>query len=761
MAYTNFVAFASGNEFHTNIFNQAAKSASTNNYVVKPWSDEDPNGTAISSSVEHWIEDANFFTGDLSKPNHNVTYEIGYAIGLGKPIRLIRSSHFHFEPVRNIGLFDTLAHDTYDLATTLARLLKKDQPNNPWKASPRNKDQPLFIVLPPLPMEWSRKTVSAVKKVARLKFRNFNPAEISRLNAREAFEHASSSYGVIIFWQDEQSEVAFKHNQRSCFLYGIARGLGIPCMLLAHHTSKLPLDIHDSATRWDRLEQIDAIIADFRDDVLDEMNNYVDQALNSDPSLLKRLNFGDPVAENEQAHLSEFFLETDPYFQSMNGTAHILIGRKGSGKSAIFLQVRDRCRSNKQNIVIDLMPEGFHLIKFKEFILENISYGSRKEVIAAFWEYVLWLEIAYKLLEKDQHASRRDPQVLERYMQLERLFNARVDTGIGDFSERLRLLADNIIERYKLKHKINGLQDYLKSSEVLEIIYGNDLRELRESVSKYLKIKGYVLFLFDNLDRIWTPGGFDDSDALILIGLAEAMQEISRKFSKNEQDFRWSIFIRSDVYEFLVAGMADYGKLSTASLEWTDREQLKTLFNFRLHAQDTHRPIQLSQISDMVVNGVPVIDFLIDKSMMRPRYLIRLFETARRRAMTLSRGQIIEDDYEKALIELGWQVLEDIDREISDLVPDGTAFLFEMLSHKDDLYPDKIRYLANARVPSSEVAEKLIDVLIWSGAIGVCENGSTRYIFDCGYRRQYLRAVINANASIKLSVHPTLCSTLA
>ena len=32
----------------------------------------------------------------------------------------------------------------------------------------------------------------------------------------------------------------------------------------------------------------------------------------------------------------------------------------------------------------------------------------RKEFIAAFWQYVMWLEIAYKILEKDQRAAERD-----------------------------------------------------------------------------------------------------------------------------------------------------------------------------------------------------------------------------------------------------------------------------------------------------------------------------------------------------------------
>lgn len=475
------------------------------------------------------------------------------------------------------------------------------------------------------------------------------------------------------------------------------------------------------------------------------------------------MEFGDPVAENEQSQLHDFFIETGPYRRALAGEAHLLVGRKGSGKSAAFLQLRDHSRSNKQNIVVDLMPEGYQLIKLKEFILDKLTFGIRKEVVAAFWEYILWLEIAYKLLEKDSQRAKYDPTLLARYEELESLFRRRVDTGYGDFSERLRLLSDNVIARFDDAMKGKSDLDVLKSSEVLEIIYGQDLAKLRDAVLDYLKIKGFVFFLFDNLDRVWTPGGFTSDDAIILIGLAEAMQEIERKFSKRHYDFRWTLFIRSDVYEFVVAGMADYGKLATYSLEWSDRDQLLQLFKQRLLTFEGSeiRPVKFSDISTELVFGTPTLDYLIDGSLMRPRYLIRLFETARRRALTLNRSSIIEDDYTFALQELGWQVLEDLDREIADLLPDAKDFLFELLSHQDGLNPEKLRYIAAGSVRDSDQVQKLIDVMVWNGSLGVKLADGEKYIFNTGYKRQYLATLIKSDPGAQLVLHPTLRACLS
>ena len=210
------------------------------------------------------------------------------------------------------------------------------------------------------------------------------------------------------------------------------------------------------------------------------------------------------AAENEQDQLSSYFLETEEFKSALTGRTNLVIGRKGSGKSAIFFQIRDRIRVNKRNIVIDLTPEGYQLVKLKEMVSKLTGAGVRKEFISAFWQYVLWLEIAYKLLEKDEKPAKRNLNLFQRYERLKAAFIARVDTGFGDFSEKLRLLTEKI-ELRLIDHDL--LLNNLMSSGVLQIIYGANIAEIRSEVFSYLRLKGTVLFLFDNLDRMRTTGG--------------------------------------------------------------------------------------------------------------------------------------------------------------------------------------------------------------------------------------------------------------
>jgi hypothetical protein len=283
---------------------------------------------------------------------------------------------------------------------------------------------------------------------------------------------------------------------------------------------------------------------------------------------------------------------------------------------------------------------------------------------------------------------------------------------------------------------------------------------------RYLRLKGIVFLLFDNLDRFWTPTGFVHVDALIIIGLVECLQDIKKRFARDNVSFDWAIFLRSDVYEFVVGGMADYGKLASASVEWNDREMLLRMFELRvLQGFGEHPPswnTVWNAVSVPTVGDRDTLDFLLDSSLMRPRYLIRLFETARRRAVTLGRERIEEADYKIGLEELGWQVLEDFDRELTDVVPDAEELLFELAQLGACTSLSMLRHvIANKVTDDFATVEAVIDVLIWAGCIGVLSSTGTVYISDCGFKRPFVRALIRNDDDRSIVFHPTLASIFA
>jgi hypothetical protein len=61
-------------------------------------------------------------------------------------------------------------------------------------------DAPIYIIqsIPIDDLLW--RTISGVKKILRLRFRDFNPQEIDRLTATEAFEQVAQSFGLVTVW---------------------------------------------------------------------------------------------------------------------------------------------------------------------------------------------------------------------------------------------------------------------------------------------------------------------------------------------------------------------------------------------------------------------------------------------------------------------------------------------------------------------------------------------------------------------------------
>jgi hypothetical protein len=757
-----FIAFPSNDRFHSETISNACKAASTPDVEFAPWVARDDSGSPLGGAVDSWIEESESVIADITYVNDNVTYEIGYAIGLGKPVRLIRNATIPLIDLRSIGLIDTLLYDVFRTQPDLEELLRaRSIPRNPWHPQPRNKDQPLFVLSPPNPTTFSTALFSAVKKGTRLKFRSFNPREIARLTAEEAWEQVYSSFGVVVSWSDAQDIDGRRNNQRASLVFGMARGRKIPALLIANYRSTLPLDLRDQCTTFMNESELMDIFRDFREEAQDELNEYtfVPQL---QLSLLDSIQCGDAAAENEQDQLSYYFLETEEFKSALEGRTNLVIGRKGSGKSAIFYQIRDRIRINKRNVVIDLSPEGYQLIKLKEMISKLAGTGVRKEFISAFWQYVLWLEIAYKLLEKDDKPARRDYNLLQRYDKLKAAFVARVDTGFGDFSERLRLLTDKIETRL-IDH--DTTLHNLMSSGVLQIIYGGNIAEIRAEILNYLKQKGRVLFLFDNLDRMRTTGGFDEADAMLILGLVESLQEISKQFRRDKIEFQWVVFIRSDVYQFVVQAMADYGKHAQQSLEWQDKGLLVRVLERRimsaLRGGGENWVSVWHQISVDKVGNRSALDFIINASLMRPRYAIKLFETARRRAINMGNQRISEDDYVNALDEVGWNIVEDIDLELKDIMSSTGSLIFDLGRLNGACDFNELTGAIAKCVGATDAVLKVIDVLLWSGAVGVSSGGPPVFIYDCGYKLQFLKSMIASGAGIEFCLHETLASCLS
>lgn len=215
-------------------------------------------------------------------------------------------------------------------------ILRRPYTNPPWPRAKRNTETPVYVLHSSQTDDLLRRTLSDVKKILRMRFRNFNPLEIDRLTATEAFDQVPQSFGVIAIWHDTSAPEAFRQNQRAAFAIGIARGLDIPFLLLANNRTRLPLD--ELATRWAIVADVDAKMRDFRDAVAEAQRSHVEVRPIAG-RYLDGVYCGDPAAENEATQLDTYFVETEQFRLTLSGDLNIILGRKGSGKTATFFKL--------------------------------------------------------------------------------------------------------------------------------------------------------------------------------------------------------------------------------------------------------------------------------------------------------------------------------------------------------------------------------------------------------------------------------------
>jgi hypothetical protein len=710
------------------------------------WEENDISGRPLTDPIFEGIAKADFLVADVTAMNFNVTFEIGYAIGLGKRVHLTRNSNFRRDQnlADRIGIYDTLGVESYTEDQSLSALIKTYTVDKgiPLRAL-INAKSPVYVLQPPQSNATMIAITSRIKK-ARLGYRGYLPTDDARLSAIKAIDDISACLGAVIPLLPAQFADSEVHNIRAAFVAGLAVAMNKITLVLQPQGGPAPLDVRDLVKTFNQTDDIASVIATFALDVTERLQADDPLPLPKG-NFLAELSIGDPVAENEFQTLYSYYIRTDQYKRASRGEANMVVGRKGAGKTALFSQLRNEKRSNVQNIVVDLKPEGYQLIRLKEDVLDYLAEGARTHLITALFEYVFYLEICYKLLEKDREKHIRDGRLYEPYRRLLEVYESGA-AGEGDFSERLLGLSRDLVDAFKARF---GTQENLRltASQVTELIHKHNIREIRESLSTYLEFKDSVWVLFDNLDKGWSSHGLTSGDVMILRCLIDAARKIQHQMQAEDHDFHCVVFVRNDVYQLLVEASSDYGKESRAVLDWTDSDLLREVLRRRLvHNSlppDTTFERVWSEFCISHYRGEETSQYLIDRSLMRPRNLIKLLAHCRGFAVGLERARIEEVDFEKGLRAYSLDLITEADQELTDILGSDTNLIYHFIGEGEEFNQTKLEgILAGGGVPPAKIGD-VLEFMLYYGFLGVKMDAETvRYIFDVGYDMKLLKVLV-------------------
>jgi hypothetical protein len=119
---------------------------------------------------------------------------------------------------------------------------------------------------------------------------------------------------------------------------------------------------------------------------------------------------------------------------------------------------------------------------------------------------------------------------------------------------------------------------------------------------------------------------------VILRCLEDATRKIERQLHARNIETHTLLFLRQDVYELLLEETSDRGKQAQVTLHWTDPDMLREVLRRLVYNgatqqasfQDIWREICVSY-----VRGEDSAQYLIDRCLMRPRFLLNLINYCR------------------------------------------------------------------------------------------------------------------------------------
>jgi hypothetical protein len=251
MQASGFFAYPVVSTIVTDAILGAVELSKSDDVQLKPWQKLTIVGFKIDDLIREQIHDVQFLVADITYPNYNVLYEIGYAIAVGKPVILTVNVAIAkaVKRIQQIGLFDTIGWATYSNAGEILEKL------HTWKDISwtgkylRRKDhgQPLFILDVLKKTDFRNHIFHAVEN-SHVKYRSFDPEEMPRLTAAQAISEVSTSAGVIVPIIDNELVDFENHNLRGAFILGLSHGFGLEPLAIQYGNAPAPLDYRDYIT---------------------------------------------------------------------------------------------------------------------------------------------------------------------------------------------------------------------------------------------------------------------------------------------------------------------------------------------------------------------------------------------------------------------------------------------------------------------------------------------------------------------------------
>lgn len=734
-----FFAYPGGKPLIGDAVRGAVETSKSSNLRLFPWEAMTIIGFKVDDVVRQHVKKCDVLVADVTYPNHNVFYELGYAISLGKAVvpTVNRAVEGSTERLQQIGLFDTLGWALYENAQELWLALK-DWKDSSWTNHyfrPKDHSQPLFILDTLKKTDFRNHIFQSVENSG-VHYRVFDPGDNPRLSAAKAISDITSSSGVIIPLLGSDIVDSNMHNLRAAFMLGLAHGAEIDALAIQYENAPVPLDYRDFVRNSTFKRETEKHVSDYCAQTLLWNQTASIKSITADVGILGDIDLGSPTAENETQKLSYYFVRTAEFARAQRAEGALVIGRKGSGKSAVFFQLLQTLSREKGRCIVDLRPASHNLSEMREALLTIVNHGIYDHTIAAFWQYVLYVEIVLKIREMVLPKSKNDFPLQQRIRALEEEFSLSESIVSGDFTSRLDAAVREVVKASAASTSAADLRSSLTNR-----MFEQPIPKLREAVASFRDHVDEIVILIDDLDKGWPPRRVESHDVGTIKHLIEVLNRIQRDLSRRKFPLRHLLFLRSDIYEQLVEETSDRGKYNPIKVDWSDPEQLRHLLRQRVvsNIEANHQDAAWEALNPRI-NGTTAVEMMIEGSLRRPRFLIDLCERTLSYAINRGHQRVTQSDVEEGLRQMSLYLVSDFGYELRDVAGTPERIFYAFIGKPELLTESELESILSGFDLGADLTST-IDLLLWYGFLGIARaDAPPVFIYDRAYDFNRLEA---------------------
>ena len=287
-----------------------------------------------------------------------------------------------------------------------------------------------------------------------------------------------------------------------------------------------------------------------------------------------KINWGPDEAKGD-LQLQNYFLKIPDYDRLIEGKKRFIIGRKGTGKTAILQKIIIDSKSNPAFFVRELTLKEFPISDLRS--LRDKSMQDKSQYVN-IWSFLILIELS-KLSLIDEGVSN-----IDTFAELQNFIRANFPNELGGFVDTVKLLKRKESKVSILKSLVEmGNSD--SKELIVNIHYSKVITFLKERITRLNTNSSYFI-LFDELDEGYKVS--DTNKRLLLLSLFRAVENLALELKNTNLRFRPIIALRSDIFDNLEDNDLNKYDDYLVRLEWQSINEfnysLKELINVRIRA---------------------------------------------------------------------------------------------------------------------------------------------------------------------------------